>query len=216
MWTRSKVSTSDGFPGTQKGERIMRKLKLILLLALLSSAAFAAEKSLMLFDFEDDKEIKELFKETGSDKDNGFVLEKSTEYVTSGKNSLKAVFPEKGDCPGVHFLKFKTDWSGYDVLKADVYNPSSGPVSLNFAGADKDAGFTTEKYFGEFKLRCHASTVLRPGKNTFELDLNGITTEDGSRVVNLKEMKRFALFVQSGAAGLMLYFDNIRLEKSGD
>jgi len=172
-------------------------------------------KALVLFDFEDDKEIKELYKENGpGDVTKDYPVEKVTDHATSGKYALKVTFPDVGDWPGIHFLKFKTDWSNYDILKVDVYNPTEEVVALNFAGADKDAGFTNEAYFGQYNLRFHASMPLKPGKNTFEIDLSGVTVEDGSRAVDLKNMKRFALFVTSRPKGLVLYFDNIRLEVS--
>jgi hypothetical protein len=96
----------------------------------------------------------------------------------------------------------------------DIFNPQKTPITINFGCADEEAGFTTEAYFGQYGLRFGASQVLRPGKNTFEVDMNGATVEDKSRTVIWKKLKRFALFVMDRPDPCILYFDNIRLEKA--
>jgi hypothetical protein len=199
----------------------MKKLFVVLLaIVFVFAASFVApqktaakdNKPLVLFDFETDAEIAGIFKENNDTKD--YPIEKVTENVTSGKFAMKVTFPDKGDWPGPHFLKFKNDWSAYDLLKMDVFNPQKEIVALNFAGADADAGFTTENYFGDYGKRFHSSFILKPGKNTIELELTGATTEDKERAVNLKNIKRFAFFLGSRPKGCVLFFDNMRLEKA--
>jgi hypothetical protein len=199
----------------------MRKVFLVLaaavfVLGLNADKVFAAKKvpPKVLFDFEDDKEIKDLFKENNGNKN--YPVEKTTDHATSGKFALKVQFPNDGDWPGIHFLKFDGDWSKYDYLKVDVFNPTNEVVALHFGGIDKDSGMTAEKYFGEYGLRYHADTILKPGKNTFEIELTGATVEDKSRALILSALKRFAIFVDKRPTDFILYMDNIRLEKAED
>jgi len=179
------------------------------------SAKDGAVKKLVLFDFEDDKEVKEIYKENGpGTATKEYPVERSSENATSGKSSLKVTFPNEGDWAGLHFVKFAKDWSAYDLLKFDVFNPTADVLVINASGADKDAGFTEESYFGQYNLRFNFSTPLRPGKNTIEVDLSGMTVESGERLINFKEMKRFAIFPANRPKDLVLYIDNIRLEKA--
>ena len=172
------------------------------------------KNTLVLFDFEEEQEVKALFKENGPEEGNkDFPVERSTENATSGKYSLKVVFPNEGTWPGVHFIKFNTDWSEYTYLKVDIFNPAKEVVPLNFSSADKDSGITAEDYFGDNKLRLNFAVKLRPGKNTLKLKIAGALVESDERSVNLKEMRRFALFLMDRPDNAVLYIDNIRLEK---
>ena len=102
---------------------------------------------------------------------------KVPENVTQGKFACKLTFPNDGDWPGLHFVKFDGNWEGYDVLKVDVFNPSTEIVALNMSLCDKDSGITKEAYFGEYNKRYNASAILKPGKNTIEFELGGVTVE---------------------------------------
>ncbi len=166
----------------------------------------------LLFGFEDDKEIASLYKENDDTRD--YPIEKVTENATQGKYAIKISFPEKGSWPGPHFIEFSHDWSGYDLLKFDVYNPTKQIVKVGFAGADADANFTEKNYFGEYAKRFGSERVARPGKNTIELDIGGLVVEDGSRPVNFSNLKRFGIYMSSRPANMVLYLDNIRLEKN--
>jgi hypothetical protein len=175
--------------------------------------AFAGkDKPLVLFDFENDSEFKDFVRD--SDATTDFPAEKVTENATSGKYCLKVTLPKEGQWPGLHFIKFQKDWSKYDVLKVDVFNPQKEVFAINFGLADEDAGFTKEAYFGEYGKRFGASQILKPGKNTFEIDLVGATVEDKTRAVELNKVKRFAIFIMQRPDPCIIYMDNIRLEKA--
>jgi hypothetical protein len=197
-------------------------MKKLMCLALAAAAAvlFAGKasaeklKPLVLFDFEDDKEFSKF--ERDSDATRDFPIEKVPENATSGKFALKITFPKEGQWPGIHFTKFPKDWSKYDLLKVDVFNPQKEVIAINFGCADEDAGFTKELYFGEYGKRYGASGIMKPGKNTFEVELTGATVEDKSRAIELNKMKRFALFVMARPDPCILFWDNIRLDKEDE
>jgi len=168
----------------------------------------------LLVGFEKDSDIKDVYKENNGEKN--YPVEKVTENATEGKYACKVTFPKDGDWPGLHFRKFDGNWADYDVLKIDVFNPTKEIVALNIGIADKDSKITAENYFGEYNQRYHGATILKPGKNTFEVELAGAGVEDKSRALELSAVKVFAIFVTSRPEGFVLFMDNIRLEQIED
>ncbi len=175
-------------------------------------AATTTPDTLLLLGFEDEKEITGIYKENDGPRD--YPIEKVIENATQGASAMKITFPAEGAWPGPHFLDFARDWSGYDTLKIDIFNPTKSVVKVDFSFADADAGFSEQAYFGSYSKRYNADRIAKPGKNTIEIELTGASVEDGSRALNLKNMKRFALFMMSRPTDMVLYVDNIRLEKS--
>ena len=182
-----------------------------LVLGFVSSASAKKLPPKLLNGFEKDTDISELFKENNGSKD--YVVEKSTEHVTQGKYSCKIAFPKDGDWPGPHFIKFDGNWDGYDTLKFDVFNDTKQVCALNFTAIDKDSKITAENYFGEYALRYSVSSILKPGANTFEVELAGATVEDKSRALDIANIKKFSIFAMARPEGFTIYLDNIRLEQ---
>ncbi len=194
----------------------MKKVLLFVAVAAMIFAAGTAQAAKKLppkviVGFETDQEFKDIYKENNGNRD--YPVVKVTENVTQGKFACKLTFPNDGDWPGLHFVKFDGNWEGYDVLKVDVFNPSTEIVALNMSLCDKDSGITKEAYFGEFNRRYNASAILKPGKNTVEFELAGVTIEDKSRQVKLADVKRFALFVSPRPKDFTIFLDNVRIEQ---
>src|SRR3989339_1167190 len=187
----------------------MKKILFFAFLFLALTVYAGKEKPKVLFDFEDDKEFTRFERDNDATKD--YPTEKIVENATSGKYSLKVTFPKEGQWPGLHFTKFDKDWSKYDLLKVDIFNAQKEVIAVNFACADEDAGFTKELYFGEYSKRYAARSILRPGKNTLEVELAGATIEDKTRAVLTNKMKRFSVFVMARPDPCVLYLDNMRL-----
>ena len=174
-------------------------------------------KKLVLFDFEDESELKNIFTENGpGDVTKIFPFERVAENSTSGKYSLKVSYPPNGQWPGAHFTNFSKDWSKYNYFCVDVYNPLKHPVSFHTATIDEDAGVTPDNPFGIYALRFHGSFTVRPGKNTIEQDLGGLLVQDGSREPKFDKIKMFVFMVVNRSNDEVLYFDNIRLENRED
>jgi len=106
----------------------MKKVLLFVAVAAMIFAAGTAQAAKKLppkviVGFETDQEFKDIYKENNGNRD--YPVEKVTENVTQGKFACKLTFPNDGDWPGLHFVKFDGNWEGYDVLKVDVFNPST-------------------------------------------------------------------------------------------
>ncbi|MEI7904682.1 MAG: hypothetical protein WCI43_04630 [Candidatus Firestonebacteria bacterium] len=177
---------------------------LSLVLAVPYLAMAAEPKPLVLFDFEKADDLK-CFQLDGPTKDN-IKAELSPENFSTGKTCLKVSYTDD-QWADIQFTKFKGDWSAYNALKVDIFNPTAGLVALSFQGADADAGFSKEAYFGDPEKRVAVSGMLRPGKNTLVFPLKF------DRPFDLKKVQMWSLSSLSRPKGLMLYIDNIRLEK---
>ncbi len=163
-----------------------------------------------LFGFETDQELAEIKTDNGpGDKGRDFPVESSSEHATEGRYSLKVVYPDQGDGPEIVFDRFHRDWSAYNYLKVDVYNPSRAVVRLNFFAVDREphAGENpnTQRFFW--------SDHLKPGKNTYTIEIKDAKLLDDIEFVNLKLIKRIGFTLVERPKGLILYFDNMRLEE---
>lgn len=163
-----------------------------------------------LFSFETEQEL------VGIKKDNGpkgapldFPVERTTLHATEGKYSLRVVYPHEGNWPEIIFDRFHRDWSAYNYIKVDVYNPSKAVVRLNFFAIDR------EPHSGEksTKQRFFWSDHLQPGKNTYTIEIKDAKLVNEIEFVNLKLIKRIGFTLVERPKWQILYFDNIRLEK---
>ena len=165
---------------------------------------FAADsKPLTLFSFEKPEDLQCLQVDGGMKE--SMKTELSSENCTAGKNCLKVTFPDDSWAE-VLFVKFAADWSGYNALKIDVFNPASTMVGILFQGADADAGFAKDAPFGDRDKRVSSGGTLRPGKNTLVFPLKY------DKPFDLKNVKMWSLSNITRPKGLVLYIDNIRLE----
>ncbi len=155
-----------------------------------------AASVLVLNDFEDPMALDSL-QAPGS---------RSGEYVVHGRYSL-----ELSDSAGrplyLETDRFPADWSRYDFLKFDVYNPSEkliyGTIQVfDRDGSDEEAEFHGQSYRGE-KL------FLNTGWNHFKFLLRHAMVEEGNRPLDLAGIRKLRLTF--GAPRHPLYIDNIRL-----
>ena len=99
------------------------------------------------------------------------------------------------------------DWSGYDVLKFDIFNPAEtvefgGLQIFDKLGSDEDAELRGQSYRGQ-KL------FLNPGWNRFEFILGEAMVEEGDRPLALDKIRR--LVMTFGSEPKEIFLDNLRL-----
>ncbi|MCL2648374.1 MAG: hypothetical protein FWD61_15420 [Phycisphaerales bacterium] len=161
----------------------MRILVVMVLVGMAGLARGAETK--MLFDFEDGKLA-------------GFDGGKlTTENVPGGKYGLKV---EKGFV----VREGKQDWSGYDLLKIDVMNPTGEAVMLLVEVRDAQ----TKDYW----TRVNYNSVVPPGKSTVTMPTDmyvGEKSRPGRALVKEK-----VTFLALGPEKYPLVFGNFRLEKN--
>ncbi len=163
----------------------------------------ADSKPLTLFSFEKPEDLQCLQVDGGMKE--SMKTELSSENCTTGKNCLKVTFSEDSWAE-VLFVKFPADWSGYNALKIDIFNPATRTVGILFQGADADAGFAEDAPFGDKEKRVSSGGMLKSGKNTLVFPLVS------DKPFDLKHVKMWSLSNTSRPKGLVLYIDNIRLE----
>ncbi|HUU26933.1 MAG TPA: beta-galactosidase [archaeon] len=165
---------------------------------LVCSLSPKAGNVLVLDDFEKDSSL-ELWKGPVS---------LSGDYPAHGKSCLKLDLSDRR----YRTLESETlprDWSGYELLKFDVYNPNYmihiGLIQiLDELGSDEEAEIQGKSYRGR-------KVFLNKGWNHFELQLQKAMVEDGDRHLAIDKIRKFRL--DFGSLDGTLYLDNFRLVK---
>jgi len=161
-----------------------------------------AENTILLDDFEGTSEIR---KWSGT-------LSRSKEFSAHGKTCLMLA------APAGHSLFLETqdlpeDWSPFDYLKFDIYNPSArlyyGSLEIFDKNAtDEQAEFQGQSYNGEDKL------FLNTGWNHFEFLIAHAMVQEGDRHLATERIRK--LRFSFGSTDTPLYIDNIRLVKGDE
>lgn len=152
----------------------------------------------VLFDFEDESDLKRLNWECHK------WFELSKEHPTSGKYSLKVSLPP-GQYPGINFKEIRQDWSKFSYLKMDVFNPSQEQLRFYVRIDDHKSGW-------EYVNRFDIDFELKPEMNHISIPTNSIRTNLNHRPINLNRIKRMMVFLTNNTQKKELYLDNIRLE----
>ncbi len=152
----------------------------------------------VLFDFEAEAELNHLDWKCHK------WFEQSSEHVTSGKYSLKAVLPA-GPYPGIDFRGIDPDWSKYKELRLDVYNPAQDAVRFHIRIDDAQSGWG-------YADRFDRTFVLRTGGNAVSIPLPSIKTNIHARPLDLKRIERLMIFIPGNQKTTELFIDAIRLE----
>lgn len=104
--------------------------------------------------------------------------------------------------------KILKDWSNYDFLKFDIYNPSSslyfGSVQIfDDLANDEQAETNGQSYRGNGKI------FISKGWNHYELLLKTARVEEGNRLLAIDKIRKINF--SFGSPGHPLFIDNIRL-----
>jgi hypothetical protein len=130
------------------------------------------------------------------------------DYAAHGKSSLLIDLSDRR----TRYLvseSLPSDWSGYDILKFDIYNPNNriqiGEIQIfDKLGSDEEAQINGQSYRGE-------KIFLNKSWNHFEFDLKKAMVEDGNRPLALDKIRKLRL--DFGGLNGKLYLDNFRLVK---
>ncbi len=139
--------------------------------------------------------------------------------VTEGKQALEIVFDPKSPSWGAYINSYRLphDWSAFDALILDVFNPNDGPVEAYVLVADKawqDKGAT-------YWNRHNGGRSFPPGQSQWVLPVRGFYRgEAGSRNNDIKRnidanaIVRIDFgFGRHGTSGRII-LDNLRLVKT--
>jgi len=130
----------------------------------------------------------------------------SREYPAKGSKCLKLDLSDTRYCY-LSSEELPGDWSSYDLLKFDIYNPGGririGSIQIfDELGSDEQAAIEGQSYRG-------GKIFLNRGWNHFEFRLQTAMVENGDRPLALNKIRRFRLNFGGMREGL--YLDNFRL-----
>ena len=154
-------------------------------------------KTLVLDDFESEES---LVRWTGP-------LSISGEHPAHGKSGVKIDLNDRRTRT-LQTEAIPHDWSGYELLKFDIYNPSgriqSGLIQIfDELGTDEEAQWKGQSYRGR-------KIFMIKGWNHYEFLLAKANVEEGNRPLALDKIRKFRLDFGRIYGGV-LYLDNIRL-----
>ena len=177
---------------------------LIFLILVLFSSGTVFSETRELADFEKRLDMRWL-----APKGSSLEWVQNQEAATSGKSvvcvKLKAGenYPGFEIIPGYGFLK---DWTGYDQLCIDFFNPGDQSLTL-FIRMD-DAKSTN------YNTRYNSSGWgMRPGKSTLKIPFSSLVIEDRSRLLDVSKIKGVYFFSNKQNESFTYYVDSIRLEQ---
>jgi hypothetical protein len=127
-----------------------------------------------------------------------------TNFVTQGAFALN-VDASTGGWPGVDFDAGEQDWSGYDALEYDLYNPGSDFILRMRIDDDGDCS----RYGKRFD---HELSVIG-GWNHIAIPMAEIRTSPHARELNLKAIRRVLIFISIADGPRRFFLDNVRLTR---
>jgi len=127
-----------------------------------------------------------------------------TNFVKQGAFALE-VDASVGGWPGVDFDAGEQDWSAHDELAFDLYNPGSDFILRMRIDDDGDCSSYGKRF--DYEL----FTV--GGWNDVRIPMKDIRESPHNRELNLKAIRRVAIFISAGDAPRKFFLDNIRLTK---
>ncbi|MFP4473792.1 MAG: glycoside hydrolase domain-containing protein [Candidatus Omnitrophota bacterium] len=126
--------------------------------------------------------------------------------VCPDSHCLKVVYPA-GKYPGLNARDLPGDWSGFDTLVFEAYNPNEDLVRFGLQIKDKPGGHSYPQRYEHY-------FAFRPGYNQFVFNITGIKTNNKKRVIDISQIIGLNIFAIDTKEPTTLYFDNIRLEKA--
>ena len=154
-------------------------------------------KELVLFDFESESVLDEFHWKCRT------LFSLSEDHAVQGRKSLKIeLFPSS--YPGLSPKLKHHNWIGYKALCFEVHNPSPETVSLVLRIDDKKDAL-------EYSDRYNKSFVLMPGANQLKISFDTLKTSGTDRLLELKNIYRFLVFMSHPDKKYVLYLDYFRL-----
>ncbi|MCB0281812.1 MAG: hypothetical protein KDF60_04465 [Calditrichaeota bacterium] len=136
----------------------------------------------------------------------GLPLELSTKYISHGDHSAKIVFTNQ-KYSTVSLDRFSRDWSGYNWLAFDIFNPDS---LLTLTCRINDLEHKKNNY--AFADRYNSRIELKPGWNNIRIALADVLNAPASRKMNMKAVRNWAIFTTRLNQDRTIYLDFVRLE----
>ncbi|HYF48592.1 MAG TPA: glycoside hydrolase domain-containing protein, partial [Planctomycetota bacterium] len=155
-----------------------------------------------LYSFEGADTGKYVLEDWPEDQKGKSSLSVVEEHAVAGKRALK--LESRSPAGNVQFSGFDKDWSLYDTLVIDVFNPSEKEISVGGWVRDKPLQLKDDWW-----VRHNWQQVLKPGFNSIYMSVGGMSGPNGGKPLNTDNILQFNLSVSMTT----LFIDNIRLVK---
>lgn len=99
------------------------------------------------------------------------------------------------------------DWSGFSVLKVNVYSTAKRPIRMNLRLEDRSRPQPPEN-------RVNYALRVVPGANDFFIPLEALSVKSSGDSLNMSSIRRFGLYLAEPADPLRLYFHRIRVSET--
>ena len=157
-----------------------------------------------LGNFEDEAELK-LWSPQGGSRAQPTLITLTKSRASQGEQSLR-VMGGAGDWAGVSYAAGGKDWTAFRALALDVFNPHE-PLTL-FVRVDDDG--EPAKGSGRYER----GFELAHGWNHLRVPLAELEAGTKSRRLNLKAVRRVAIFTGDGEPSRLWFLDYVHLERS--
>lgn len=128
-----------------------------------------------------------------------------------GKSSLKVAL-KTSNYSGAGLRYFPSDWSNYDYLHLNVFNPTNEPLKITCRINDRRHTDGVQTYDDRF----NRSQVLMKGWNQIVIPLEDVENAPKSRKLDLRRVQLLGVFVYRLPRPRVIYIDDVRLAKSAD
>ena len=135
-------------------------------------------------------------------------LRREREIVRHGRYALRVQL-STATYSGTSLFYFPHDWRDYRMLHFSIYNPEKNNLALHCRIHDT----LHAKHGMRFDDRYHKRFFLRPGWNDCEVALEDVRAAPVSRLMEMANIERFALFVVRQERPRVLYLDYIYLSR---
>lgn len=155
-----------------------------------------------LGNFEDAAELK-LWRSQGGSRGHPTSITLTRARASQGEQSLRVV-GGAGDWAGVNYSAGNKDWTTFRALALDVFNPREPFTLFVRVDDDDDAARSTGRFERGFEL-------VR-GWNRLRILMAEIERGPKERRLNLKSVRRVAVFTGDGEPQRFWFLDNVHLE----
>ncbi len=170
--------------------------RLVPLLSITVDSAFAYNKHPVVADFETPFELLRW--------SSVFPLQVSQ----GGSNQLVVHLKPVGQYQGVTLFPRVANWSGYSLLRFEVYNSGAQMWRLHLRINDQ---MHDESEMQHYNDRYNTTLPLNPGWNSFQIDLKQLKAAPASRQMNMNNISKVDLFFTNEPSLATIRIDNIVL-----
>ena len=157
----------------------------------------------VLYSFEGGEAEKYLLEDWPEDFKGKSTMTAVEEHATHGKKALK--LESRAPAGNIQFTGFEKNWSTYDSLAIDVYNPSDKPVMISgwVRGKDPNAGWWD---------RYNYERQIKPGFSSLRFATGSMTGPNGGKPIDTANVVKFNIAIDKAT----LYIDNVRLIRGSE